>query len=264
MSARLLSERRDGTLVLTFSNPGSRNALGPEIYEPAMRAFADLEDDASIRAVVLTGADGTFCAGGNLNRLLDNRGKPPQLQADAIDALNAMTRAITRCSRPVIAAVEGAAAGAGMSLALACDLITAGHGAKFVMAYVKVGLSPDGGGSWFATRALPRQSAAELMLEGDAWSASRLHALGVVNTLVDDGNALDAALGHATRIAALSPHAVARIKGLIAKAADSTLEHHFDDERDSFVACLHHDDGGEAISAFLGKRPARSDRTDPP
>ncbi|MEO8935302.1 MAG: enoyl-CoA hydratase [Burkholderiaceae bacterium] len=264
MAARLLTERRDGTLVLTFSNPGFRNALGPEIYEPAMQAFADVEQDASIRAVVLTGADGTFCAGGNLNRLLENRARPPQVQADSIDALNRMTRAIVRCTRPVIAAVEGAAAGAGMSLALACDLITAGHGAKFVMAYVKVGLSPDGGGSWFASRALPKQAATELMLEGGAWPASRLHALGVVNALVDDGEALDAALDHARRIAALSPHAVGRIKKLIANAADATLEQQFIQERESFVACLHHEDGGEAIAAFLEKRPAHFEPTTDP
>ena len=257
MAGQLLIDRRGGTLVLTFSNPGFRNALGPETYEPAMGAFAEVERDASIRAVVLTGADGTFCAGGNLNRLLENRARPPQVQADSIDGLNRMTRAITGCTRPVIAAVEGAAAGAGMSLALACDLITAGQASKFVMAYVKVGLSPDGGGSWFATRALPRQAAAELMMEGGAWTAARLHALGVVNTLVDDGQALDAALAHADRIAALSPHAVARIKGLIGKAADASLDEQLVNERDSFVACLHHPDGGEAIGAFLGKRPAR-------
>lgn len=257
MTPELLTERRDATLVLTFSNPGFRNALGPEIYEPAMQAFADVERDPSIRAVILTGADGVFCAGGNLNRLLDNRRRPPQVQADSIDALNRMTTAITGCSRPVIAAVEGAAAGAGMSLALACDLIAAGRGAKFVMAYVKVGLSPDGGGSWFAARALPRQSAAELLLEGAAWTAARLEALGVVNTVVDDGGALEAAHGHADRIAALSPHAVARIKALIAKAADGPLEDHLPRERESFVACLHHEDGGEAIAAFLDKRPAR-------
>jgi enoyl-CoA hydratase/carnithine racemase len=131
-----------------------------------------------------------------------------------------------------------------------------------VMAYVKVGLSPDGGGSWFASRALPKQAATELMMEGGAWPASRLHALGVVNTLVDDGKAIDAALDHATRVAALSPHAVGRIKTLIARAADATLEEQFVHERESFVACLHHDDGGEAIAAFLGKRPARFDRPD--
>lgn len=257
MAAALLTDRRDATLVLTFSNPGLRNALGPEIYEPMMQAFADVEHDPTIRAIVVTGADGMFCAGGNLNRLLENRERPPQVQADSIDALNRLTLAITRCSRPVIAAVEGFAAGAGMSLALACDLIAAGSGAKFVMAYVKVGLSPDGGGSWFATRALPRQTAAELMLEGGAWTAGRLHALGVVNSIVDDGRALDAALDHAARIAALSPHAVARIKRLIGQAEDATLEQHLHSERDSFVACLHHEDGGEAVSAFLEKRTPR-------
>jgi enoyl-CoA hydratase/carnithine racemase len=257
MAAQLLIDRRDSTLVLTFSNPGFRNALGPEIYEPAMKAFADIEGDTSIRAVVLTGADNMFCAGGDLNRLLENRARPPQVQADSIEGLHRLTRAITDCAKPVIAAVEGFAAGAGMSLALACDLIVAGNGAKFVMAYVKVGLSPDGGGSWFATRALPRQSAAELMLEGGAWTSQRLHALGVVNTLAEDGKALDAALEHATRIAALSPHSVARIKRLIASACDVPLTEQLNHERDSFVACLHHDDGGEAIAAFLEKRTPR-------
>jgi enoyl-CoA hydratase/carnithine racemase len=257
MGAQLLVDRRDRALVLTFSNPGFRNALGPEIYEPAMKAFVDAADDATIRTIVLTGADNIFCAGGNLNRLLENRAQPPQVQADSIDGLNRLTRAITDCTKPVIAAVEGFAAGAGMSLAMACDLIAAGRSAKFVMAYVKVGLSPDGGGSWFASRALPKQSAAELMLEGGAWGAERLHALGVVNTLADDGQALQAALAHAATIAALSPHAVSRIKRLIAHAADAPLADHLTAERESFVACLHHDEGGEAVAAFLEKRPAR-------
>ena len=179
------------------------------------------------------------------------------MQAESIDHLNRLAHAIASCDKPVIAAVEGFAAGAGMSLALACDLITAGATAKFVMAYVKVGLSPDGGGSWFATRALPRQSAAELMLEGGARPASRLHALGIVNTIADDGHALDAALRHADAIAALSPHAVTRIKALIAKAGGASLDQHFVSERESFVDCLHHDEGGEAITAFLEKRAPR-------
>ena len=260
MAAELLVERRDRTLILTLSHAETKNALGPEIYDGAMGAFTALKDDRVIRAVVLTGAGGTFCSGGNLNRLLANREQPPQVQADSIDGLNRLTRAITDCDRPVIAAVEGFAAGAGMSLALACDLITAGQSAKFVMAYVKVGLSPDAGGSWFATRALPRQLAAEVMLEGGSWPATRMHSLGVVNTLVDDGRALDAAIEHAQRIAALSPHAVGRIKKLMAHAIDAPLAAHLEAERDSFVACLHHDEGGEAISAFLQKRPARFDR----
>lgn len=259
MAAELRVARRDATLVLTLSNPGFRNALGPEIYEPMLQAFDDVARDDSIRAVVLTGADGMFCAGGNLNRLLDNRSRPPQVQADSIDALHQLTRAIVTCRRPVIAAVEGFAAGAGMSLALACDLVTAGATAKFVMAYVKVGLSPDGGGSWFVTRGLPKQTAAELMLEGGAMTATRLHALGMVNTIAEDGHAFDAALEHATRLATLSPHAVERIKDLMGKAVGASLEDHLLSERESFVNCLHHADGGEAIGAFLDKRPARFD-----
>lgn len=261
MAAQLLVDERDHALVLTLSNPGFRNALGPEMYEAMLEGFARANRDDAIRTVVLTGADDMFCGGGNLNRLLGNRSKPPQVQADSIDSLHHLTRAIVTCRKPVVAAVEGFAAGAGMSLALACDLITAGASAKFVMAYVKVGLSPDGGGSWFTTHALPRQTTAEMLLEGGATPASRLHALGVVNTVVDDGRALDAALEHASRIAALSPHAVERIKRLVAKASGATLEDHLIAERESFVACLHHADGGEAISAFLEKRPARFDRS---
>ena len=259
MAAELRMARHGSTLVMTFSNPGLRNALGPAMYAACMTAFDDIAGDASVRAVILTGADGMFCAGGDLNRLLENRSQPQQVQADAIDQLHRMTRAITGCTRPVIAAVEGYAAGAGMSLALACDMITAGTSARFVMAYAKVGLSPDGGGSWFVTHALPRQTAAEMMLEGGAWPAARLHALGVVNTLADDGKALDAALEHAERLAALSPHALGRIKQLIAKAPAAPLERHLADERESFVACLHHPDAGEAIAAFLAKRAARFD-----
>ena len=257
MTAELRVERRETTLVLTFSNPGFRNALAPEMYAAMLAAFELAERDSTIRTLILTGADGVFCAGGNLNRLLENRAKQPQVQADSIAALHELTRAITNSSKPVIAAVEGAAAGAGCSLALACDLIVAGRSAKFVMAYVKVGLSPDGGGSWFASRALPRQSAAEMLLGGGAWSSDRLHALGMVNQVVADGEALTAALERADSIAALSPHAVSRIKRLLASARDVPLETQLEREQQSFVACLHHADGGEAIVAFLEKRKAR-------
>ncbi len=147
MSAELLASRppeSDSTLVLTLSNPGARNALHPDMYAAGIEALATAERDPGIRAVVLTGADRFFCAGGNLNRLLDNRSKDPSYQADSIDQLAAWVTAIHASTKPVIAAVEGAAAGAGFSLALACDLIVAAHDAKFVMSYARVGLTPDG------------------------------------------------------------------------------------------------------------------------
>ena len=165
MPAELLASRRDATLILTLSNPGAKNALHPDMYAAGIEALSTAERDPDIRAVVLTGAGDVFCAGGNLNRLLENRAKPPTVQAESIDQLHSWIEAIRDCNKPVIAAVEGPAAGAGFSLALACDLIIAAHSAKFVMAYVKVGLSPDGGASWFLSQALPRQLATEMLIE---------------------------------------------------------------------------------------------------
>ena len=257
MSAELLAERVDHTLVLTLSNPGARNALHPDMYAAGVEALATAERDPSVRAVVLTGADNFFCAGGNLNRLLENRQKDPSVQAASIDALAEWIDALRACPKPIIAAVEGAAAGAGFSLALACDLLVAADNAKFVMAYVKVGLTPDGGGSWFLSQALPRPLATEILLEGKPVAASRLAAAGLVNRVVAPGQARAEALNWATDLAQLSPNAVGRIKSLIQSGASETLTSQLRAERDNFVASLHHADGLEGISAFLEKRPAK-------
>ncbi|MBC7573834.1 MAG: enoyl-CoA hydratase/isomerase family protein [Herminiimonas sp.] len=254
MSAELKASRRDGTLILTLSNPGARNALHPDMYAAAIETLSTAERDDSVRAVILTGADNFFCAGGNLNRLLQNRALPKSEQADSIDNLHSWIQALRDCPKPVIAAVDGAAAGAGFSLALACDLIVAGVTAKFVMAYVKVGLTPDGGGSWFLSQALPRQLATEIIMEGKPVLAPRLHELGIVNRVVADGSALDAALAWADELAALSPNAVERIKSLVGDAPQNTLQQHFEAEKHNFVESLHHRDAQEGISAFLEKR----------
>jgi enoyl-CoA hydratase/carnithine racemase len=254
MSAELQASRQDATLILTMSNPGARNALHPDMYAAAIETLSTAERDESVRAVILTGADQVFCSGGNLNRLLENRSKSPAVQAESIDNLHGWIEAIRDCPKPVIAAVEDTAAGAGFSLALACDLIVAGVSAKFVMSYVKVGLTPDGGASWFITRALPRQLAAEILLEGKPVLAPRLHELGVVNRVVADGTALDNALAWADDLAALSPNAMERIKSLTNEAQGNPLGQHFESEKRHFVESLHHRDALEGISAFLEKR----------
>jgi enoyl-CoA hydratase/carnithine racemase len=173
----------------------------------------------------------------------------------SIDLLGEWIATLQASSKPVIAAVEGAAAGAGFSLALACDLIVAAHDAKFVMSYARVGLTPDGGGSWFLARALPRQLATEVLIEGKPISAERLHTLGVVNRLAKPGTVRDTALEWADQLGKLSPGASARIKTLIAAAGTQPLSEHLNAERDSFVASLHHGDALEGIHAFLEKRP---------
>ena len=208
---------------------------------------------------MLTGADRFFCAGGNLNRLLDDRSKDPSYQADSIDQLAAWVTAIHASTKPVIAAVEGAAAGAGFSLALACDLIVAAHDAKFVMSYARVGLTPDGGGSWFIARALPRAIAAEILFEGKPVAAERLHTLGVVNRLAVPGAALTDALAWADALAGISPNALTRIKSLLDDATTQPLDAHLATERDHFVASLHHADEPKASPHFSrNARPATS------
>ncbi|AGW89412.1 MULTISPECIES: oxepin-CoA hydrolase, alternative type [Cupriavidus] len=254
MPAQLLSERVDSTLVLTISNPEARNALHPDIYAASKAALEQAAADDSVRAVIFTGADGMFCAGGNLNRLLGNRSQPPEVQAASIEVLNGWIQSLHAFPKPIIAAVEGAAAGAGFSVVLACDFVVAASDAKFVMAYVSVGLTPDGGGSYELARALPRQLASELMMEGKPVNAERLAQFGLVNRVTPSGEALAEALRLAQGIAKQSPHAVGRIKGLINHAGTASLAEHLVAERDSFVAALHHPDGGEGISAFLEKR----------
>jgi len=254
MSAELQASRQDATLILTLSNPGAKNALHPDMYAAAIETLSTAERDESIRAVVLTGADNFFCAGINLVRLLDSRGKDKAIQAESIDQLNGWIEAIRDCPKPVIAAVEGAATGAGFSLALACDLIVAGASTRFSMPYAQQGLTPDGGGSWFLARALPRQLAAEILIDGKPVLAPRLHELGLVNRMVADGAALDAALIWADELTSLSPNAVERIKSLAHEAQDNSLARHFETEKRHFVESLHHRDAQEGISAFLEKR----------
>ena len=257
MSAELKASRNNATLILTLSNPTAKNALHPDMYAAAIEALSTAERDPSIRVVVLTGEDHFFCSGGNLNRLLENRSKDKATQEEAIEQLNGWVEALRGCTKPIIAAVDGAAAGAGFSLALACDLIVAGTSTKFLMAYVKVGLTPDGGASWFLSQALPRQLATEILIEGKPVAAQRLFDLGVINRVVPDRSALDAALAWADELAELSPHAVRSIKNLVGEAEHNAFERQIEVEKHSFVEALHHADAKEGIEAFLGKRKAQ-------
>ncbi len=241
-------------MVLTISNPALRNALAPEIYAAGVEALSVAETQPEVRSVVITGEGGIFCAGGNLQRLQANRQQPAEVQAQSIEGLHSWIEAIRTFPKPVIAAVEGPAAGAGFSLALACDFIVAAGNAVFVMAYSNVALSPDGGASWSLTQALPRQLVSELLMGAERVSAQRLHELGVVNQVAAEGAALDAALALAQRLNAKAPNALASIKELMNEASGASLTRQLAAERDQFVKNLHHPNGGIGIEAFLAKR----------
>jgi enoyl-CoA hydratase/carnithine racemase len=257
MAAELRSAFEGSTMVLTLHNPEHRNALGPEMYAAGVEALSAAESNPEVRCAVITGAGDTFCAGGNLQRLRDNRQQPPEAQAHGIDGLHNWIEAIRTFPKPVIAAVEGLAAGAGFSLALACDLIVAARNAVFVMAGGNIALSPDGGGSWHLARALPRQLATELLMTGERIGAQRLHDLGLVNRLCDAGQALDAALQWAAQLGSRAPNALASIKELLTEAATHGLPAHLTLERDHLVKTLHHPNAGIGIAAFLARQPPR-------
>jgi enoyl-CoA hydratase/carnithine racemase len=257
MPAELKSTSQGQTMVLTLSNPEHRNALGPEIYSAGIEALGVAESNADIRSVVITGEGSLFCAGGNLNRLQGNRSQAPEVQAQTIEGLHSWIDSIRTFPKPVIAAVEGAAAGAGFSLALACDFVVAARNAVFVMSYSKVGLSPDGGASWSLTQAMPRALAAELLMLGERIGAERLHSMGVVNRVCEEHQALARALELAAQLNAQAPNVLASIKELLNDAARTPLNQQLDNERDHFVRNLHHANGGEGIAAFLAKRSPR-------
>ena len=254
MSGALKGSSEGNTLILTLSNPDFKNALGPEIYAAGIEALNAAENNRDIRSVVITGEGAMFCAGGNLQRLQANRREAPDVQAQSIEGLHNWIDSIRTYPKPVIAAVEGAAVGAGFSLALACDFVVAADNAVFAMSYSTVALSPDGGGSWSLARTLPRALASELLMCGERISAKRLHDLGLVNRVTAPGDALTQALQLAGQLNARAPNALASIKELINEAPVSTLSQQLDSERDHFVRNLHHANGGEGIDAFLQKR----------
>jgi enoyl-CoA hydratase/carnithine racemase len=240
-------------MVLTISNPEHRNALGPEVYAAGIEALNVAETNAEIGSVIITGEGSVFCAGGNLQRLQSNRQQSPEVQAQSIEGLHSWIESIRTFPKPVIAAVEGPAAGAGFSLCLACDFIVAAENAVFVMAYSNVGLSPDGGASWQLARLLPRQLANELLLIGERIGSKRLHELGVVNRVTPVGGALADALAMAEKLNARPANVMASIKELVNDASDNNLNRQLSAERDHFVKNLHHPNAGIGIAAFLAK-----------
>jgi len=242
-------------MVLTISNPSQRNALGPDIYAAGIEALNGAENSAEIRSVVIVGEGSWFCAGGSLQRLLANRQLDRSVQAESIEGLHNWIDSIRTFPKPVIAAVEGAAAGAGFSLALACDFVVSARDAVFAASYSNVALSPDGGLSWHLGRQLPRQLASEWLMNGERIEASRLHALGLVNELTESGQALAGALALAGRLNARAPNSLASIKELLSEARGATLASQLAQERDHFVRNLHHANAGIGIAAFLEKKP---------
>jgi len=254
-AVRVVETRHGRVLELVIHNPAQRNALVPEISRALTRALQLAGEDPATGAVVLRGEGGHFCAGGNLKTLAELRARQPrQAVLERILAVNELARALRATPKPVIAAVEGHAAGAGLSVALGCDLVVAAENAVFTCSYVKIGLNPDGGGSWFLARALPPQLAAELALTARPIDAARLAQFGVVNRVVPAGRAREEALAWAGQLADGATGAIGRTKRLLDEAGGQDLSRHLERERESFAEALQGAEAGEGMAAFLEKR----------
>ncbi len=242
--------------VVVNMNGARRGALSPDLYE-AINAAVKLAEQPRIRAILLTSEGGFFCAGGDLNVLIERRGLSEAQRRGKVDELHGLIRGLRAAPVPVIAAVEGGAAGAGLSLALAADLIVAEAGAKFTAAYVKAGLVPDGGLTSSLSRILPRPLAMEMCLLARPVTAERMADLGAVNLVVPADEVLSAAHGLADRLAKGPPEAQRVIRHMMAEAYETTEAAQLDRERDAMAQAAAASEAGEGISAFLEKRAPR-------
>ncbi len=253
-SDRILLERHGRVLKAVNNDPKTLNSLSWDFYDGFRKAVEGAGADPQIGAVVLTGAGGFFCSGGNIGGLKERSQSDYATRRSSVDKLHDMILAMRACPKPIIAAVDGGAAGAGASIMAACDLIVAARDAYASVAYIRIGLTPDGGSTAFFGAALPRQLVSEMVFTGDRIPVERLHAAGLVNRLAEPGGTLAAAMEWAAEIADRPTRALGYGKKLIEAARLNGLKAQLDAEADGIAEALAGPEGQEGIEAFLAKR----------
>lgn len=245
----------DAVATITLDRPDAMNSLTAEVKAALLDALRRAAADPEVRAVLLTGSGRAFCAGQDLREHADNLEAGRGL-ADTVRAhYNPIVELITTMAKPVVAAVNGVAAGAGASLAFACDLRVASDKAKFAMAFAGVGLAPDSGASWTLARLVGLGRATELLLLGEPLGAARALELGVVTRVVPADDVLKTAHELAVRLAAGPTRAFAATKRALAYAATHSLPEALAVEADLQDECVATQDHLDATRAFLVKEP---------
>jgi len=243
--------------VVTLNRPEALNALTTQVAVDVTSAFAEARQ-RSARAIILTGAGRAFCAGGDLRemqRIAKHEGRLEAFFDEPLQLLHDCVLLIRNTPLPVIAAVNGAASGAGCNLALACDLVIAGESAKFNEAFIRIGLTPDCGGTFILPRLTGWKIAAELMMTGDVVTAARAREGGMINAVVKDSDLMSEAFKLAARLAAAPTLALARIKRLLEQSATNDLAAQLELERSTQIESGRTRDFREGVAAFLEKRP---------
>jgi enoyl-CoA hydratase/carnithine racemase len=254
----------DQLATVVLARPDAGNALTPELLAEAHDALAAIAADRSIRALVLTGAGKAFSTGGDLSVIratLEGNGDP-QLAVDrSLGMLGEVVLLLRRMPQPSVAAVNGQAAGAGFSLALACDLRIGSRAAAFNFAYGALGASPDGGMTWFLPRLVTPARAAELLMDQPILRADAALAEGLLSEVVEREDLLDAARKRARRLAAKAPHAIYTARALVESSLDLPLAQQLDRERELFAEAVRSADFRNALAAALnGRRPTFAGR----
>lgn len=253
----VLHERRDGWSLLTLNRPDRLNAFN-EAQHLALRAALDAcAADDGCRAVVITGAGRGFCAGQDLSdRDPTLLGESPDLGMTLQTYYNPLVRQLRALEKPVIAAVNGVAAGAGANIAFACDIVIATRSAKFIQAFSKIALIPDAGGTWWLTRHLGEARAKALAMTAHPLSADDAAAWGLIWKSVDDGAFMDEVVTLAETLARGPTRAYALTKKAIHAASANALEAQLEVERATQREAGQSDEYKEGVAAFLQKRPA--------
>ncbi len=263
----LLAERIGHVGVITFNRPESRNALSNAMYHGFQAALPTMALDPEVRVVMITGAEGAFCAGGDVkgmhasNSSGEARDGQPAGSEDRVSHLRMRQRwvseAIHSLPKPVVAAIPGAAAGAGLSIALAADLRIAAERALIVTAFANVGASGDFGGSWFLTHLVGAAKAKELYFTSPRLTATEAADLGIVNKVLADDDFAVAALNYCHELAERAPIALRYMKENINRAAHADLPTALDAEAANMVHTMLTADHKEAAAAFVEKRPPK-------
>ena len=253
----IVSDVQNGVMTLTLNRPERLNSFNDEMHRQLAEVLTQAERDETIRCLLITGAGRGFCAGQDLNdRNVDPSGEAPDLGYSVETFYNPLMRRLAKLPKPVIAAVNGVAAGAGATLALGCDMVIAARSAKFIMSFSKLGLVPDCGGTWFLPRLTGRARAMGLALMGDTLSAEQAHQWGMIWQVVDDEHLGDIARQLATHFASQPTFGLGLIKKAIYASETNTLDAQLDLERDYQRLAGRSEDYREGVSAFLAKRPA--------
>jgi 2-(1,2-epoxy-1,2-dihydrophenyl)acetyl-CoA isomerase len=252
----LFHERSGAVATITLNRPEARNALDIVMRKELVAALDDVEADEAARVLILTGTGGHFCSGGDVKTMREKRYTAAEGRG-RVELLNTMVKRLVDFPKPTIAMVDGYAVGAGSNLALCCDLIVASEGAKFGELFWKIGLVPDGGGTWLLSRMVGLARAKELIFTADVIDAAEAARIGLVNRVVPVAELQSATRALAEKIAAGPPAVLRLAKHMVNRAATSDLDAALDLEAFSQGLAIASEDHQEGLQAFFDKRPPK-------